>query len=805
MDNCKDCPLNASNKVGYEIREGASVLFIGEAPAQEEVKQRKPFVGRSGALLEKMLFLIGLRRDDVSIANALMCQIPPNTPESVIRNALKCCHENVLRGIQQANPKLIVCLGDKALKQVLGKSAGSISKARGNIISLNGYNVLPTFHPAYILRKCHANYPNINRDEMYASELLFLNDFMKIAEILNGNIRQSKLDTDKYKEIYDHEIEPLLGLSKIIFFDLEWDGDKLLCVSMANGSDYVYVYMVENNTIPESLKAIFENPNIHKVVANRPVDELWLEKVGCKVNGVVHDIFLMAHLIDENIDVMSLEMLAQSFLGTERIKEYAKGKRFNLSSLPKDDLLVYSAVDTDVTSQLYQVFKKQLLSHEKLLTYYAYFLRPVSDLLPILKSYGCKIDIKKLKENQAKLEERLNEIEKEALDLIPDKIKIKYSDNLSLTRTNIITDYLFLDKAGVRRKPVITTNKNKAPATSEKHLKMFMDVPFVQKLFEFKKLKKLISTYLDPMMDYIYSDGRVHPDTFLYRTVTGRTAMTNPPIQQIPQRGSEYIDYVREIFVADEGYKMVSLDLSQSELRIMAWLANETNMLNAFMQGIDIHALTASLVSKKPLDQITKIDRHHAKAINFGFIYGMSAKSFMQYAKDTYDVSYTLEEAEEIRDKYFKVYPAVARYHDQIKAFLKKYGYVESPLGRRRRLLKIYSDDISERADAERKAINFPIQSFSSDLGLLGMKLFYDAYMSNPRLKDKVKLLWFIHDAIFFQAEEDVVDEAIALAKECLTKRTSEYIRKYFGFVVGYPIEAEAKVGDNWANLKEVK
>jgi DNA polymerase-1 len=177
----------------------------------------------------------------------------------------------------------------------------------------------------------------------------------------------------------------------------------------------------------------------------------------------------------------------------------------------------------------------------------------------------------------------------------------------------------------------------------------------------------------------------------------------------------------------------------------------------------------------------------------------------MQYAKDMYGVSYTLEEAEEIRNSYFKAYPAIAGYHNRIKAFLKNQGYVESPLGRRRRLLKIHSDDNSEQADAERKAVNFPIQSFSSDLGLLGMKLFYDAYISNPKLKSKIKLMWFIHDAIFFQAEEDVVEEAIALAKECLSKRTSEYIHKHFGFIVGYPIEAEAKIGDNWANLKEIK
>jgi DNA polymerase I-like protein with 3'-5' exonuclease and polymerase domains len=584
--------------------------------------------------------------------------------------------------------------------------------------------------------------------------------------------------------------------------DVEWTPDNLLCISLTDNHDKGYVYFFQNNIIPDELKALLENPKVKKVVANRPADEQKLLQYGCKVIGIINDVFLMGHIVDENIPKFSLNALVEEHLGIVNMKAAAQGKRHKLDELSPDQLVVYSGQDAALTHQLFEKLKSYILKDKKLLNYYQHFLQPISNLLPVLQQYGCHIEISKLKENEHKLQNMAQEKIDNALNLIPDTIKYKYRDNCSLTRNALLVDYLFTHSDGLRLKPQIFTEKTNTPAVSEAHLKQFKNKPFVKHLLDFKKIHKILNTYITPMYEYIANDGRVYPDLFLYRTVTGRTAMSNPPIQQIPQRGSAYVDLVRELFVADDNWSMVSVDLSQSELRIMAWLANEPNMLNAYNNGIDLHKLTASLVMNKPLTEIGKPERQAAKSINFGFIYGMAAKTFVTYAKETYGLSITQKEAETFRERYFDAYPNVLRYHHDVINFVRRNGYISSPLCRIRHLPEVNSNNPALQSSAFRQAINFRIQSFSSDLGLLGMYLFYQQYKDNPKLKDKVKLLWFIHDAICFQAHDDVLQEAVELAQVCLAEETKKYIKKYFNVDVAYPIESEAKIGKSWALLK---
>jgi DNA polymerase-1 len=427
-----------------------------------------------------------------------------------------------------------------------------------------------------------------------------------------------------------------------------------------------------------------------------------------------------------------------------------------------------------------------------------------SFLYPKISRNGCMIDIKKLKENEDKLTMEADRLHQEMIDMLPPNIKSKYKSALSLTRADIIIDYMFNSKSGLRLKPLEYTPKTKKPNTGEAHLKNFSDHIFVEKLLRWKKMKKLLSTYITSMYNYLHSDGRVYPQTFLYRTVTGRTAMTRPPIQQIPQRGI-YVDYVRELFIADKGWLMGTRDLSQSELRIMAWLANEKRMLDALKSGVDLHRLTASLVIGGSVDGVSDDNRQKAKAINFGLIYGQSAKGFKIYAKDEYGVSLSLEEAEEFRNRFFSSYPSIVGYHRKVRDFVHKNGYLHSPLGRKRRLFQIFSGDKAVVAEAERQAINFRIQSFSSDLGLLGLTLFQQEIDKNRKFKGRVKILWFIHDAIFFIAMEDVFEDAMKMLKKCIEYRTAEYIYRNWKLVVDYPIETEGKMGPNWASLEKIE
>lgn len=806
IDKCSSCILNGSSiKVPDYGKTSSGVVFVGEAPAHEELIAKKPFVGESGRLLNKVLSVVGINRDETVIANSIKCKLPKLSKKN-IRVVLDNCRGFLQNTLIKSKPKLIILLGDIALKQVLRKNT-TISKVRGKILWNEEFNcyILPTYHPAYVLRWSRKEYPYISPDTMNGVEFAFLNDLKLAKEFMDSNFTPKKhfIETANYNLFHTKDL-PLF--SKGVFaFDVEWNTNgEVIGISFSNepNNALVYIPYTSKNCRKHILKLLTNEKTI-KVVANRPIDELMLYKThGIKVNGVIHDVFLMAHLVDENIHI-SLESLADIYCGMKGIKDLSEGNREDLQKLSQPKFVQYAGADADATYKLYLELKKRLMNEPIVLKYYVNFLQPISNMLFDLKQTGCKIDVQKLKENHRFFEEEINKLHDEIIQMMPKNLREKYSDNLSLTRNNILIDWLFLDRKGLKLKPKQFTKNENLPSVTKDHLSLFSGHEVIDKIIQYKKLIKLQSTYIVSMYDYIHNDGRIYPDTFLYRTVTGRTAMTSPPIHQIPQRGSEYVSKIKELFVADDGFKMIAMDLSQSELRIMAWQANEKRLLDAFENGEDPHRLTASYITGKPVDKVTKEERQSAKGVNFGFIYGMSAESFVDYARTEYGVTITLNEAIEFRRKYFELFPSIAGYHVAVETFLREHGFIYSPLGRKRRLPAIFSPNREEQSSAKRKAINMRIQSFSSDLCLLGMYLFNE-HIKKHKLTDKCKLLWSIHDAIFIQAKEDFVEEAIKLLYHCLTYRTKEYIYKNFNLVVNYRIEAEAKVGNSWADLKQI-
>jgi DNA polymerase-1 len=285
------------------------------------------------------------------------------------------------------------------------------------------------------------------------------------------------------------------------------------------------------------------------------------------------------------------------------------------------------------------------------------------------------------------------------------------------------------------------------------------------------------------------------------RTVTGRSAVLNPPIQTYPVR-SDWSYLIRECFIPDPGWLLASRDLSQSELRIAGWLANDTNILKAICNGIDLHTMTASILNDISIELVTKEMRQKAKPINFGLIYGLSAKSLQAYLWEEYDIRATQEECAEIRRKFFAYpngYYGLTNYYAAISNELRTKGYVESVLGRRRRfpMAKNSQDFLGQ---IERQAINFPVQSFSSDLALIGMMLFRKALIKHG-LDADVKPMWFIHDSIIFQAKKRSMKYAMEILKVCMEIYAPAYIKKYFGVKIGYPVESEGKIGNSWQEI----
>jgi len=432
---------------------------------------------------------------------------------------------------------------------------------------------------------------------------------------------------------------------------------------------------------------------------------------------------------------------------------------------------------------------------------------PVQDMLSEVSNNGCWIDKNTLRKNEDIMLGMQSEAEKKAIACIPQLIQRRYADNLKLTRNNIIVDYLFTPM-GVNLKPKMFTGKTKVPSVAEAHLKMFdsegvKGLSFLRHYHDWKKVSKVLSPYVKKLWQSIRDDGNIYPSTLLGRAVNGRTVMHEPEIQTYPKYGDLAI-LIREPIAAPKGWLLGDRDLSQSEIRIMAWLSNDKAMLSALHAGVDIHYKTAIEILKVAKEDVTKEMRRVAKALNFGLLYGMGASGLRRYARDEYSVDMTVAESEMYRTLYFMTYAGLLPFHGKMIEMAKRCGYVVSPLGRKRRLPAIHGDNLEERRDAERQAINFPVSSFSNDFGLIGMKLFQDEVRTNPKFKNNVKVLWFIHDASMFLSRSKYIDRAQLALKDCMETRAPQYVKDKFKVTLGYPVLSEGSQGHNWGTMEEV-
>jgi DNA polymerase-1 len=280
----------------------------------------------------------------------------------------------------------------------------------------------------------------------------------------------------------------------------------------------------------------------------------------------------------------------------------------------------------------------------------------------------------------------------------------------------------------------------------------------------------------------------------LDNTVTGRTSSQNPNAQNFPKRGQTAKDF-RRIFIPTEGFVFIEADLSQAELRIAAWMANDKKMLKIYQDGGDIHAATAAGVMNIPIEEVKKEDRQKAKAINFGFLYGMWWTKFMDYAKTDYGVTFTPKQAEAIRTRFFTLYPSLENWHKTMKAFVREHGYVRALHGALRRLPSIKSSEDKIKQETERQAVNSPVQRFASDLGVLALARF-----DRDCPRDRMRAVAFIHDAVVIEARKDSIDEAASALKWYMQNNPLEEL---FDITPPLPIASDVSIGDTLAALDE--
>lgn len=525
--------------------------------------------------------------------------------------------------------------------------------------------------------------------------------------------------------------------------------------------------------IVEEFRPVFESTTINKVGQNIKYDMTVLKKYGVEVCSPMYDTMLAHYLIDpdtrHNMDVLAENYLNYTPISIEALIGKKGGKQGSMRDADPEAIKEYAAEDADITLQLKHALAPEVekLGMQKLLLDVEV---PLVRVLSYMEYEGVKIDTETLREMSGELEKESQRVEKEIYELAGETFNIASPKQLG--------DVLF-EKLKLLDNPKKT--KTGQYATGEDILsKLANQHPIANKILEFREYQKLKSTYVDALPLMISKiDGRVHTDYRQAVAATGRLSSNNPNLQNIPIR-TEKGREIRKAFIPREpGYKIMSADYSQIELRIMADFAKDESMMEAFRSGRDIHATTASKIFKKPLEEVDANMRRIAKSANFGIIYGISAFGLSE------NLGISRSEAKDIIDAYFAEFPAVKRYMDNIINVAREQEYVTTILGRRRYLRDINSRNITLRGFAERNAINAPIQGSAADMIKVAMIRIHEWLISE---KLKTKMIMQVHDELVFDAFEDELE----LVKE----KVAEFMKN--AIVLDVPLEVGIGVGNNW-------
>jgi DNA polymerase I len=529
----------------------------------------------------------------------------------------------------------------------------------------------------------------------------------------------------------------------------------------------------EAQEIIEQLRPFFEAETIEKVGQNLKYDIKVLAKYNVTIKGKLFDTMLAHYLINPDMR-HNMDVLAETYLNytpvsiTELIGKKGKNQA-SMRDVPIEQQTEYAVEDTDITLQLKAHFEKELgeANTQKL---FDEIEIPLVSVLAHMELEGIRLDAEFLKSLSQKLDEDILHLEKE--------IYREAGETFNIASPKQLGEILF-EKMQLVKKPKKT--KTGQYSTAEDVLSVLAkDHKIIRDVLEYRGLSKLKSTYVDALPNQVSKvTGRVHTDYMQTVAATGRLSSNNPNLQNIPirtERGRE----VRKAFVPrNEEYILLAADYSQIELRIIAALSQEPKMIEAFKNGEDIHASTASKVFNVPLEEVTREQRSNAKTVNFGIIYGVSAFGLSNQT----DLNRT--EAKELIDTYYETYPKLKSYMAEQVDFARENGYVQTVLGRRRYLKDINSQNAVVRGGAERNAVNAPIQGSAADIIKIAMINIYNKLVEGNY---KTKMLLQVHDELVFDAYKPELDEVKVLIKTEMEN----------AFKLEVPLDVDLGEGNNW-------
>ena len=522
----------------------------------------------------------------------------------------------------------------------------------------------------------------------------------------------------------------------------------------------------------EQLRPLLESVQKRKLGQNLKYDKSVLANHGIELNGIAHDTMLQSYVLDSTATRHDMDSLAKKHLNIDTIHyEDVAGKgarQLSFNEVPVETASPYAAEDADITLQLHQALWPKLQGYNDLAALYENIELPLLGVLSRIERTGVMIDADKLLQQSVELSEQMAGIERQAHDQAGQSFNIGSPKQIQA---------ILYEKMDL---PVLAKTPKGQPSTAESVLQeLAQDYELPQLILDYRSLSKLKSTYTDKLPLQIDSrSGRVHTSYHQAVASTGRLSSSDPNLQNIPIRTAEG-RRIRQAFIAPPGYTLMAADYSQIELRIMAHLSGDENLLKAFENNEDVHKFTASEVFDVSLDNVDSEQRRAAKAINFGLIYGMSAFGLAN------QLGIDRSSARDYVEKYFSRYPSVKAYMDETRLTAKEKGYVETVYKRRLYLPEINSKNAARRQYAERTAINAPMQGTAADIIKRAMIVIDEHFRKQP---EGIRIIMQVHDELVFEVANELVKESRQQIGELMSKAGE----------LSVPLVVDVGIGNNW-------
>jgi DNA polymerase I len=782
--NCEHCPLNGRPRIagGEGNPETAEIILIGEAPGATEIAQDRPFVGQSGKLLRQTLKELGVEEGEAYFTNACLCR--PEGNATPLPAAVAACAERLEDEIATCrNRRVIAPLGATALHTLFPGSKVSITSAHGVPVWSKKYScyIVPTFHPAAVLRL-----PSMFRD--FGDDLDFAINHVPEEEVEGVEVPHVDVVTDGTVE---DAILTRLRACRYVVCDIETTGlnprhDRILSVMVMGDRDNAYVFPEELMLHSPETRAFFEDPEILWVGHNASQfdAEFLLQRYG--INWYPKFDTLLAHYCtDERQGGHGLKVLAQKmFFAKEYGAEMKAHMRDNtLDKVPLENLWTYQALDCLYTFMLVPIFEKQM-SAEGVRRVHDDLLIPMAHTFRDVELRGIRVDEPYLEVLQKTLGDDLD-LKRAALCGEASDVGLSgFNPNSPKQVGELLYDKMHLDGRADR-----STNRTSLAA---------LHSDTAQRILEYRMSSKLLGTYAKGLTKHIDTDGRIHADFLLFGTQTGRLSCQNPNLHNIPSlmRGPE----IKKAFCSSSPeWCIMEADFSQLELRVAAYLSRDQKLIQTYREGQDFHRVVAAEIFDVPPEQVTKQQRHIAKYVDFGILYGRGAKSLAEGWSAGQDLesdaltkeAWTVSMAQGFIDRMMAQFPQLDEWiRNQHREVLREH-FVATPFGRRRRFPFISHENAAE---VQRQAVNFPIQSVASDicqLGLIKLNKWLDPA--------KAFIISTVHDSILMEVRKDAIGEVALIVHQVM----EEFPPQLDGTIL--PLKVDIAIGPSWGSIEELK